>query len=94
MKLRKLIFISGLLLGFVQTIDAQNLLITYPAPQGTELKNDFTVKVRQPGGEWQAIATYPVKVDEVKEARHHVELASISTSTVKWKYRSPPIRKR
>ena len=49
MKLRKLIFISGLLLGFVQTIDAQNLLITYPAPQGTELKNDFTVKVRQPG---------------------------------------------
>ena len=78
MKLRKLIFISGLLLGFVQTIDAQNLLITYPAPQGTELKNDFTVKVRQPGGEWQAIATYPVKVDEVKEARHHVELASMS----------------
>ena len=72
MKLRKLIFISGLLLGFVQTIDAQNLLITYPAPQGAELKNDFTVKVRQPGGEWQAIATYPVKVDEVKEARHHV----------------------
>ncbi len=50
MKLRKLIFISGLLLGFVQTIDAQNLLITYPAPLGTELKNDFTVKVRQPGG--------------------------------------------
>lgn len=78
MKLRKLILISGLLLGFVQTIGAQNRLITYPAPQGAELKNDFTVKVRQPGGEWQAIATYPVKVDEVKEARHHVELASMS----------------
>ena len=50
MKLRKLIFISGLLLGFVQTINAQNLLITYPAPQEAELKDDFTVKVRQSGG--------------------------------------------
>ena len=78
MKLRKLIFISGLLLGFVQTINAQNLLITYPAPQEAELKDDFTVKVRQSGGKWQTIATYPVKVDEVKEARHHVELASMS----------------
>ena len=78
MKLRKLIFISGLLLGFVQTINAQNLLITYPAPQEAELKDDFTVKVRQSGGKWQTIATYPVKVDEVKEARHHVKLASMS----------------
>lgn len=78
MKLRKLILISGLLLGFAQTIGAQNQLITYPAPQEAELKDDFTVKVRQPGGKWQTIATYPVKVDEVKEARHHVKLASMS----------------
>ena len=93
MKLRKLILISGLLLGFAQTIGAQNQLITYPAPQEAELKDDFTVKVRQPSGKWQTIATYPVKVDEVKEARHHVKLASMS-SMVKWKCRSPPIRKR
>ena len=58
MKLRKLILISGLLLGFAQTIGAQNPLITYPAPQEAELKDDFTVKVRQPGGKWQTIATY------------------------------------
>ena len=56
MKLRKLILISGLLLGFAQTIGAQNQLITYPAPQEAELKDDFTVKVRQPGGKWQTIA--------------------------------------
>ena len=78
MKLKKLLIISGILLGFIRTSYAQNQLITYPAPQEAELKNDFTVKVRQPGGEWQTIATYPVKVDEVKEARHHVELASMS----------------
>ena len=62
-----------------RTIGAQNQLITYPAPQEAELKDDFTVKVRQPGGKWQTIATYPIKVDEVKEARHHVKLASMSS---------------
>lgn len=44
MKLRKLILISGLLLGFAQTIGAQNQLIILPAPQEAELKDDFTVQ--------------------------------------------------
>lgn len=78
MKLKKLFIVAAVLLGTAQTVCAQNRLVTYPAPQGAELKNDFTVKVRQPGGEWQPVATYSVKVDEVKEAKHHVELASIS----------------
>ena len=60
MKLRKLLILSGILLGFTRMACAQNQLITYPAPQDAVLKNDFTVKVRQPGGEWQTIATYPV----------------------------------
>lgn len=78
MKLKKLLIISGILIGSIRMAYAQNQLVTYPAPREAELKSDFTVKVRQPGGEWQAIATYPVKVDEVKEAQHHVELASMS----------------
>lgn len=78
MKLKKLLLIAGILLGGLRVACAQNQLVTYPAPQGAELTNDFTVKVRLPGGEWQAIATYPVKVDEVREARHHIETASMS----------------
>ena len=67
MKLRKLLSIAAILLVSARIACAQDQLVTYPAPQGAELKNDFTVKVRQPGGEWQTIATYSVKVDEVKE---------------------------
>ena len=78
MKLKKLFIVATVLMGAAQTVCAQSRLVTYLAPQGAELKNDFTVKVRQPGGEWQPITTYSVKVDEVKEAKHHVELASMS----------------
>ncbi len=59
-------------------ISAQNSLEVYPAPEAVEMKNDFTVKVRQPGGEWQTLSTYMVKVDEVREAKHHVEKASLA----------------
>lgn len=38
MKLRKLILISGLLLGFAQTIGAQNQLITYPRSSGSGIE--------------------------------------------------------
>ena len=48
MKLKKLIIVSSLLLGLCEMLHAQNHLVTYPAPQEAELKNDFTVKVRQP----------------------------------------------
>lgn len=77
MKLKKLIIVSSLLLGLCEMLHAQNYLVTYPAPQEAELKNDFTVKVRQPGKEWQDVATYPVKVDEVRNTKHNVEIASM-----------------
>ena len=77
MKLKKLIIVSSLLLGLCEMLHAQNHLVTYPAPQEAELKNDFTVKVRQPGKEWQDVATYPVKVDEVRNTKHNVEIASM-----------------
>jgi hypothetical protein len=42
-----------------------NQTILYPAPEGCAMNSDFTVKVRTSGGEWQAVATYLVEVDEV-----------------------------
>lgn len=77
MKLRKRFITCGLLLGLFQITGAQNQLVTYPAPQEAKLQNDFIVKVRQPGKEWQPVATYPVKVDEVRDTKHHVEIASM-----------------
>ena len=45
-----------------------------------ELNNDdFEVYTRQADGAWNRIAVYPVKVDEVKDARHNVRVASMST---------------
>lgn len=58
-------------------LQAQKLVV-YPAPEGVDMNNDFTVKVRQNGQEWQALPVYLVNVDEVKGTKHHVENASMS----------------
>ncbi|HMR85641.1 MAG TPA: endo-polygalacturonase, partial [Niabella sp.] len=55
-------------------------LVVYPAPaaETDALHNDdFTVKVRKPGGAWQDLYEYNVKVDEVKDAKHTVMNASM-----------------
>lgn len=78
MRLRKFIFITSILLGTIPNATAQNQLVTYLAPKGTELMNDFTVKVREAGKEWKPIDTYLVKVDEVRNTQHNVEKASMS----------------
>ena len=39
-------------------------LVAYPAPEGVDLNDDFTVQVRQDGGEWKTLPSYLVKVDE------------------------------
>lgn len=68
----------GLLWMMTCILYAQNQLITYTVPgDGVELKDDFTVRVRQSGGGWKEVVTYPVKVDEVRQTKHHVELASM-----------------
>lgn len=54
-------------------------LVTYAAPGGAALNDDFTVRVRQKGGEWAVLFTYLVKVDEVRNTKHHVESASMAT---------------
>lgn len=53
-------------------------VVTYPAGEGVETLDDFSVKVRQAGGDWQPVAVYPVKVDEVRDTKHHVETASMA----------------
>lgn len=74
----KHLLISILWVVMTLNVMAQNKLEVYPAPEGVEMKKDFTVKVRQPGGEWQPLATYMVKVDEVRDTKHHVEKASLA----------------
>lgn len=63
--------------GLVVSIFAQSRLVTYPAPKGEEMKADFFVKVRVPGGAWKTVDTYAVRVDEVRGSSHHVEKASM-----------------
>lgn len=61
------------------SINAQQLVI-YPSPQKiipASHNDDYTVRVRKPGGEWQDLYAYNVKVDEVKGGNHHVENASM-----------------
>lgn len=53
-------------------------LITYPAPKEAIQNTDFSVKVRVPGGEWQDIPEYKIKVDEVKDSGHQTQDASLS----------------
>jgi hypothetical protein len=45
---------------------AADTLLTYPVPQGlmySAFNDDFTVRVRTPGGEWQSLYEYRVQVD-------------------------------
>ncbi len=45
---------------------------------GVELKRRFySSGEEQSGGGWKEVVTYPVKVDEVRQTKHHVELASM-----------------
>lgn len=53
-------------------------IVTYPAGEGVETLDDFSVSVRQGDGLWQQIDVYPVKVDEVRGTKHCVETASMA----------------
>lgn len=66
----------------VAALCAAGEVVTYQAGEGVETIGDFTVKVRQCGagdaGQWLDVAVYPVKVDEVRGARHNTETASMA----------------
>ena len=58
---------------------AQAALTVYPAGKGVETLDDFSVRVRQlPKGEWTEVDVYPVKVDEVVDAKHNPRTASMA----------------
>ncbi|MDE7437583.1 MAG: endo-polygalacturonase [Muribaculaceae bacterium] len=75
MKFRQIIAFSALACGILYA-DAE--LVTYPAGQGVPTINDFTINVRQNGGAWQPVVSYPVKVDEVIGAKHSTSVASMA----------------
>ena len=75
---RRYLFFLFLLL-VADVVFSENKLVTWAAPQGVILNDDYTVKVRQQGGKWEILSTYLIKVDEVREAKHHVENASMVT---------------
>jgi len=62
----------------VLPLSAENSLVTVPAPQGALLNDDFTVKVRQPGQQWQEIPSYLVKVQGVEGLKRFEEKATAS----------------
>ena len=68
--------ISSLLL--CAALPAGARIVTYPAGPGVETLDDFSVEVRQGHGPWLPVAVYPVKVDEVRDAKHTVETASMA----------------
>lgn len=57
---------------------ASSAIVTYPAGEGVLTNHDFTVNVREGDGDWLPVATYPVKVDEVKNANHNISVASMA----------------
>jgi len=59
-------------------IQAENKLIVYPAPEGAELNDDFTVRVREARTDWIVTPSYLVNVDEVRDTKHNVEDASMA----------------
>jgi hypothetical protein len=63
--MQKFLFLIFFLGFYCLKADAQQL-ITYPVPQAVVYamhNDDYTVKVRKPGGEWQDLYEYNVKVD-------------------------------
>lgn len=81
--MRQLLFKCLLLCGLCcifGEVCATGTVISWQAPKGAGLNNDFTVKVRPEGkSKWVFVPTYLVKVDEVRGTTHHVENASMAT---------------
>jgi hypothetical protein len=74
----KFVALLFLLLIFSVFLYSSDKLVVYTAPQGALLNKDFSVKVRQLGNEWQVVPNHLIKVDEVRETKHHVEEASMA----------------
>lgn len=68
-------------LGMSFKMSAQDLVV-YKATEDIEKtmhNDDFSVKVRKPGGEWKDLFEYSVKVDQVLGTGHSVQKASMAS---------------
>jgi len=66
------------LLVFVSRGRAENKLKAYPAPVGIAQNQSFTVRVRVPGGKWQDLPAYLIKVDRVIGTQHQQQASSMA----------------
>ena len=64
--------------AFGGSVATQAEIVTYPAGEGVNTLDDFTVEVSQNGVNWLPVAVYPVKVDEVVDCKHTVRIASMA----------------
>lgn len=63
------------------TVKASDSLVTYDPPKAiiSSMHNDdFTVRVRRPGGEWLELFEYKIKVDKVIDGAHSAQEASMA----------------
>lgn len=78
MKSRLLMLTIAALAATNATATPPARLTVYPAPPDCALNTDFVVKVRVPGGEWQPVPTYVVKVDAVVGTEHSPRDSSLA----------------
>jgi hypothetical protein len=74
------VFFASLILKCSLAFSSDNKppsLSVYPAPANAVLNKDFTVRVRQNGQAWQTLAVHLVKIDQVRNAKHSTENASM-----------------
>jgi len=78
--MRYLLIVKWILILFCVTLQghAENKIVNYPAPKGATLNDDFTVKVRVAGQNWEEVPAYLFKVDEVRGNGHSIENTSVS----------------
>ena len=70
----------SLLILHISILSQAQQLTVYSGPEeapDSMHNNDFSVRVRKPGGPWRNLYEYNVKVDQVKGSDHHIENASM-----------------
>jgi len=70
--------ISILILILVALVARGGKMFTYSIPDGVKQNDDFTVRVRMIGGEWQSVPTYLFMVDNVENGKHKSENTSVA----------------
>lgn len=80
MNRRILCIVAALMwLGMAAVHAGEGKLEVWKAPEGVALNDNFTVKVRQPGKDWQEVSSYLVKVDKVEGTKHNALPSSMAT---------------